>query len=389
MHQTGPLNRKRKNDGPLTPALEPRGALAPRRIDYEATVVQPPLKKHKKPERGQGELNVDNRTRLAYMDIIFSGKSVVDYIFVDAPVRVASCPMFPLQFTHTHADGHKDVCRLTPLVSTTETEMKGKVGLGFQMYALDADPAVKFIGKIISANDPEVHAVNALMDMDPSNRCNVIQARVIDRIPSKPKHKMTLMPEMDGDLDSDSFASLMSSATPANRKLYIRNIMASIHEQINCLNRVNLIYNDIKPPNILYSYDQKSNTLKVQLCDLGSCKKTSSTEFVTTIPCFQKPYALSKQEKIAEEDEVDQGQRRLSNKEIALQCQQEVMGVILIYLFWRFIKEKQHLTWYFARFKRREIVLAYLATIPAWRKKCDDLIIKEMPDMKQYIHRDG
>jgi len=306
------------------------------------------------------------------MDIIFSNESIVSQNTRAHPTLVNEFSIYPLRFVYTHVeDGYEDVCILTP-VQATKHLTTGSYAAGLQMYTLENDSNVKFIAKIIDAEDSEVRAVNALMNMIPSKRCNVIQARIVDLMGQR-GHKMTLMPDMEGDLDSQAFNSMMDSVNPEIRKSHIRTIMASVYEQLNCLNNAGLIYNDIKPPNILFMYDRKSHVLNVQLCDLGSCEPQDSKEFITTIPCFQKLDPL------AEMTESWEGEHYLYNPGIAKRCQKETMDTLLFYLFMRFICQHD-LKWNVRMFMNRNDENSI-----QWKIYYRDLIRQSMPDMMQYF----
>jgi len=310
----------------------------------------------KSPEAAEFEPAVsmlDTGPRLAYMDIIYSKKSKLR-TQRRGIIDTASEFAFPFTFIYTHSDGYKDVCHLIPIESTKHLQ-QGNFAEGLGMYALQTDPTVTFISKIISNNDPEVYAVETLMNMAPSDRCNVIQARVID-FPGP--YKMTLMPNMDGDLDSDLFASLMQTATTENLKTYIQTIMSSVHEQLDCLRRAGLWYTDIKPQNILFNIDQKSDSLTVQLGDLGSCTTETSKWMVTSIAYDAK--------------------EAKTMYEAQLICQREGVGALLIYLFVRFISHSPSFNWNF--FSRRDQKMAF------FKKRTNEAILEQMPDMKTFMH---
>lgn len=308
------------------------------------------------------------------MDIIFSNKSTVTKVDPDGVHTEGwkyTCHQ-SLLFVYTHVNGFREECRLIPIQCTRDFEY-GSFSDEFLMYALESDITKKFVGKTLEMGDPEIHAVNTLMNMDPSNRCKVIQARIIIDL-DDPADVMTLMPLMDGDLDDDLFDSMMDEATPDNRKMYISTIMASIDEQLKCLNSAGLIYTDIKPENTFFSYDHKSHALKVQLGDLGSCGRPDSEDFITTLPCFQGNRPLV--------GLSDWSGHTPDDHEMALQCQKEIFGALLIYLFMRFIKQDKNIAWWSNLFTQR-LAQRNVTLIEQYHA----LIVNEMPDLAKYISR--
>ena len=371
------VTRKRKNKVISTTPPQPSG-LRP----ASETHANQPQKKHKKSQERRGwdqeeELDVKQKNRRGYMDIIFSNDSTVSFLSKPSEAMVCSTfRVYPLQFVYRHDNGHQDFCRLIP-EKTTKKIKEGTFTRGIQTYYLESDATVKFIGKIIDFDDKEVHAVDKLMKMGSLDRCNVIQARIIEVL-NRSRNRMTLMPYMDGDLDSKSFELLMDSATPSSRKQYITTIMTSIEEQIKCLNNVNLIYNDIKPPNILYKHDRVTNELQVQLCDLGSCRPRESETFLTTIPCFQKPYPPMKQSELHEW----KGRKILNNYVLAERCLWETMDALLFYLFVRFVKQVDDLIWFDPVFMKQ-----FTQESIEWNNQYRELLIQEMPHMQKYIKK--